>query len=408
MHKMLLISFLALFASIFFLQLGNSILAPFDVLVGLNVGFTNFQIGLLGSSHFVGFLTGCWIVPFIMARVGHIRAFTIFAMLSVFGSLLHPIFVDPYFWCVLRVLSGLSIAGCFTIAEGWLNAKVTNQNRGRVFGGYRFVDNGGAALGVVFISLLDVTNIINYNTIALLLCLCILPLAFTTNIPPTVPKSPSLNLWKTFILSPLSFIAVFVVGATNPAIRMLGPVYGQDSGFTQLEIGIFLSLALIGGVVAQIPIGYLADRFDRRKVLIALSFLSIICSATLTIVTGDNFYIFSMFVFLFSFFALPLFSVAAAHANDFSDKEFFVDLAASLIFVYGVSAILCTVIVSGLFEIFGSGVLFIYIGIVHLVLCVFGAYRMTIRPTIDDKKPYLAFPRTSFVFLKMFKKNESG
>ena len=134
---MLLISFLALFASIFFLQLGNSILAPFDVLVGLNVGFTNFQIGLLGSSHFLGFLTGCWIVPFIMARVGHIRAFTIFAMLSVFGSLLHPIFVDPYFWCVLRVLSGLSIAGCFTIAEGWLNAKVTNQNRGRVFGGYR-------------------------------------------------------------------------------------------------------------------------------------------------------------------------------------------------------------------------------------------------------------------------------
>ena len=128
----------------------------------------------------------------------------------------------------------------------------------------------------------------------------------------------------------------------------------------------------------------------------------------LTIVSGDNFYIFSIFVFLFSFFALPLFSVAAAHANDFSEKEFFVDLAASLIFVYGVSAILCTVIVSGLFEIFGSGVLFIYIGIVHLVLCVFGAYRMTIRPTVDDKKPYLAFPRTSFVFLKMFKKSKSG
>ena len=77
---MLLISFLALFASIFFLQLGNSILAPFDVLVGLNVDFTNFEIGLLGSSHFLGFLTGCWIVPFIMARVGHIRAFTIFAL----------------------------------------------------------------------------------------------------------------------------------------------------------------------------------------------------------------------------------------------------------------------------------------------------------------------------------------
>jgi hypothetical protein len=109
---------------------------------------------------------------------------------------------------------------------------------------------------------------------------------------------------------------------------------------------------------------------------------------------------------LFSFFALPLFSVAAAHANDFSEQDFFVDLAVSLIFVYGVSAILCTVIVSSLFEIFGSGVLFIYIGIVHLMLCVFGAYRMTIRPTVEDKKPYLAVPRTSFVFLRMFKKSK--
>lgn len=102
----------------FFLQLGNSILVSFDVSVGLYIGFTNFEIGLLGSSHFLGFLTVCWIVPFIKARVGDIRAFTIFAMLNVFGSLLHPILVDPYFWCLLRVLSGLSIAGCFTIAEG--------------------------------------------------------------------------------------------------------------------------------------------------------------------------------------------------------------------------------------------------------------------------------------------------
>ena len=77
-----------------------------------------------------------------------------------------------------------------------------------------------------------------------------------------------------------------------------------------------------------------------------------------------------------------------------------------MIFIYGVSAILCTVVVSGLFEMFGSSVLFIYIGMVHLVLCAFGIYRMTVRPTVDDKKPYLVLPRTSLVFLKMFKKNK--
>ena len=111
------------------------------------------------------------------------------------------------------------------------------------------------------------------------------------------------------------------------------------------------------------------------KSLALESALRIRCNA---IASGDNFYIFSIFVFLFSFFALPFFYIAAAHANDFSDKEFFVHLAASLIFAYDVSAILYTVIVSGLFEIFGSCVLPIYIGIIHLLLCLFGAYRMTI------------------------------
>ncbi len=399
---MLVISFLALLISIFFLQLGSSILAPFDALAGIEIGFSNVELGMLGSSHFAGFLIGCWVAPFVMSRVGHIRAFTIFASFSVLGSLMHPIIINPYFWCFLRVLAGISIAGCFTIVEGWLNAKVSNLNRGRVFGSYRFVDHGGAALGSVFIGLLDTEKLLTYNIIGVFLCLCILPLAFTSNIPPTIPKAPSLNVIKAFKLSPLSFVSVFVVGATNPAIRMVGPIYGAERGFNPLEVGIFLSLALIGGVISQIPLGFIADKFDRRWVLIFLSFASLACCFFISLFGNTSFFLFSSLIFLFSFFALPIFSVAAAYANDFSDDTFFIDLAASLIFVYGISAVLSPLIVSTLFEIFGSGILFVYIGLIHLTLCIFGFYRMTIRPSSDTRQPYRILPRTSFVFLKMF------
>ncbi len=404
---MLIISFVALLISIFFLQLGSSILAPFDALAGLEIGFSNVELGLLGSSHFAGFLIGCWIAPYVMGRVGHIRAFTIFASFSVLGSLMHPILIDPYFWCFLRVLAGISIAGCFTIVEGWLNAKVSNLNRGRVFGGYRFVDHGAAALGSIFIGFLDTEQLLTYNIIGVFLCLCILPLAFTSNIPPTIPKAPSLSIVRAFKLSPLSFVSVFVVGATNPAIRMVGPIYGAERGFSSFEVGIFLSLALIGGVISQIPLGLVADKFDRRWVLIFLSFASLFCCSLIALFGDESFFIFSAFIFLFSFFALPIFSVAAAYANDFSDDTFFIDLAASIIFIYGISAIISPLIVSILFEIFGSGILFVYIGLIHLSLCIFGFYRMTIRPSSDTKQPYLILPRTSFVFLKMFGKKQA-
>ena len=188
---------------------------------------------------------------------------------------------------------------------------------------------------------------------------------------------------------------------------MVGPIYGAERGFSVLEVGIFLTLALIGGVISQIPLGFVADKFDRRWVLIFLSFASLLCCLLISIFGDNNFFLFSAFVFLFSFFALPIFSVAAAYANDFSDDTFFIDLAASLIFLYGISAILSPLVVSILFEIFGSGILFVYIGFVHLILCIFGFYRMTIRPSGDAKQPYLILPRTSFVFLKMFGKKKA-
>jgi len=37
--------------------------------------------------------------------------------------------VDPWAWAFLRTLSGFSIAGCFTVIEAWLQAKVSNRNR---------------------------------------------------------------------------------------------------------------------------------------------------------------------------------------------------------------------------------------------------------------------------------------
>ena len=71
----LLISFAALFLSVILLQLSSGGVGPLDVLSGTQLGFTNQQIGLLGSAHFVGFFLGCWGAPRLLGTVGHSRAF---------------------------------------------------------------------------------------------------------------------------------------------------------------------------------------------------------------------------------------------------------------------------------------------------------------------------------------------
>ena len=104
----LLISFAALFSSVVLLQLGAGGIAPLDAISGIDLGFTTAQVGLLGSSHFLGFFVGCWWAPRLMGSVGHSRAFAAFTATGAIGLLAHMMVVDAYAWAVMRVASGLS------------------------------------------------------------------------------------------------------------------------------------------------------------------------------------------------------------------------------------------------------------------------------------------------------------
>ena len=134
----LLILFAALFLSVILLQLGSGGVAPLDALSGIQSGFTTTEVGALGSAHFFGFFIGCWWAPRLMGNVGPSRAFAAFAAFAAAGTigiLAHMLVVNPLAWAVMRMGSGLCLAGCYTIIEAWLQAKVTNPNPGSCHGG---------------------------------------------------------------------------------------------------------------------------------------------------------------------------------------------------------------------------------------------------------------------------------
>ncbi|TMV44247.1 MFS transporter, partial [Thioclava sp. BHET1] len=90
----LLLSLIALFLSDVLLQLGSGGVVPLDAISGLQLDFTNSEIGLLGSAHFFGFLIGCWWAPRLMGSVGHSRAFAAFATAGTIGILAHMLIPD--------------------------------------------------------------------------------------------------------------------------------------------------------------------------------------------------------------------------------------------------------------------------------------------------------------------------
>ncbi|MBV1926822.1 MAG: MFS transporter [Rhodobacteraceae bacterium] len=399
-----LISFAALFLSIIFLQLSSGGIAPLDALSGLTLNFTTSQIGLLGSAHFLGFFIGCWWAPRLMGNVGHSRAFAAFTAAGAIGMLAHMLVVNPYAWAVMRIASGMCIAGCFTIVEAWLQSKVTNETRGRTMGVYRVVDMSASLVAQLMIGVLAPASYVSYNILAILCCAALLPLTLTKLKQPETPKAPRLRPMLAVRRSPLAAAAVIVAALSSASFRMVGPIYGQEVGLDINQIAWFLATFVLGGALAQYPVGWLADKFDRRWVLIWLSAAAIAVSAS-TIGARDMGTFAVMFsVFLFGLTTFPIYSVAAAHAHDFADSSERVELSAALMFVFAMGAIGAPYLSSQLIGWYGAAAMFIFIAVAHGVLVIFGLTRMLARPSPKSRTSYVYAPRTSFIIGRLMGK----
>ena len=402
----LILSFAALFLSVILLQLSSGGVGPLDALTGLEQGFTKGQIGILGSSHFLGFFIGCWWAPRVMGSVGHSRAFAVFTAMGAIGMLGHTLLIDPNAWAVMRVASGLCVAGCYTVVEAWLQAKASNANRGRTMAVYRVVDIS-ASLGAQMMigALASVETYLAYNLLTLLCCASLLPLALTKASPPITKSAPRLRPLLALSRSPLAVFAVMVSGLTSAAYRMVGPIYGAELNLNASQIGLFLAGYVLGGAISQYPAGWLADKFDRRWVLIWLSVAAIgSCLVTIFVPSSSQTMVL-LTAGLFGLTTFPIFSVAAAHAHDFASSDERVELSAALMFFFATGAIAAPYLASELIELFGPAALFAMIAFGHAILVIFGVWRMRARPTVEDKTPYVYSPRTSFTIGRLLSRN---
>ena len=393
----LLISFAALFLSAGLLQFSSGGVGPLDALTGLRIGMSPGEVGFLGSAHFMGFFIGCWWAPRLMGAVGHARDYASFTALGAIGLAAHVIVADALWWALFRVMSGICIAGCYTVIEAWLQAKVTNATRGRAMGTYRLVDQGSSLFAQLMIgALATIETYIAYNLLTIICCASLLPLALTRRAQPVIGEAPRLRPAIAWRASPLAVAGVVVAALSGASFRMVGPIYGEEVGLPPGQIGIFLASFVAGGTFAQWPAGWFADRYDRRRVLIWLSALSVLACGTTAILTAGAHAIL-VNAFIFGATTFPIYSVAAAHAHDFVGAEDRVELSAALMFFYATGAIAAPYTASLLIELFAPAAMFVLIAAGHAFLVIFGLIRMRARAAPAERTGFVAAPRTSFL-----------
>ena len=147
--------------------------------------------------------------------------------------------------------------------------------------------------------------------------------------------------------------------------------------------------------------GWLADKFDRRWVVIGISIASLISSTLSFFAFGVAQVIIASC--LFGFITVPIYSVATAHAHDFASSDERVELSAALLFYFAIGAIASPIVAALLIETFGAGSFFVFIAIAHLLLAAIGGLRLLLGDTALSKTPYIYTPRTSFMLGRLTK-----
>ncbi len=354
-------------------------------------------IGMLMSAYYAGFILGCWYNPYLVKRVGHIRAFTALAAIASVAALFHAIIVDPIAWLVLRSVIGFCFAGLAMVTESWINENATNDNRGRLFSLYRVVDLGSMTMGQVLLVAADPQGFQLFALVSMLICLALVPIALTTATAPRPIVSAKLNLSKVMRVSPFAALGVLAAGLANGAFWGLGPVFVQNSGYETGMVAAFMSSVIIGGVLAQFPVGALSDLFDRRHVLVGVAVVGAFASlgVAVSVPLGVSAFLFAGF--FFGAMSLSFYSLAVAHANDRAEQTDFVEVSGTLLLLFGMGAMIGPFLGALTMDVFGDVALFFYAAVIQATLSLYGLYRIAVtdRVPLGEQDDYVAAPRTT-------------
>lgn len=384
----------SLLCSTFFLMAGAGLLGIVLPVRGSLEGWSTYEIGFLGTGYAVAFTIGCIVVPQIVRRAGHVKTFSSLCATLVIAGLLFGLIVSPIAWIFVRGLMGFALAGSYMIIESWLNERVTNETRGKIFSVYMIVSMTAMMGGQYIMPLTDPALTAPFMIGAILFALAVIPTSLSQAPTPKPLKQATLDLKAIFRNSPAAAVGVFLAGVLSGSWNNMSPVFGQRIGFSNAEIATLLAATMAGGIVCQYPLGRLSDRLDRRIVMTGAGLFGVvIAGAALSL---DSQHPLTLFLIAFGLGGViyPAYSLTVAHANDYARPEDFVKISGSLLILYGFGTMGGPLLAAWLMETFGPSGIFAATGTAHAIFAAYAFYRTFRRqaPAASERPDFQQTP----------------
>lgn len=229
--------------------------------------FSTVAIAAMGAAYFLGFTVGCLKGGELVKNVGHVRVLLAMTALGSAAPLVQGLVLDSIAWSLLRFITGFCFAVLYVVIESWLNERSSNDNRGTVFSTYVMISLTMIAAGQMMTLMYDPSGLELFVIASVLVSLAAVPVALSKSPSPEVPQETDVDLRRLLKISPAGIFGCLATGLANGAFWSFAPVFAAGVADDTSLAAWFMTAAVLGGALAQWPLGFLSDRLGRRKTI---------------------------------------------------------------------------------------------------------------------------------------------
>lgn len=365
----------------FLLLLGVGLLNTLIPLRGETIGFSVAILGTLSAAYYAGFFAGTILLPTLIHRIGHIRAFGFCTALVAIFVLLQAMGSSYLLWLFLRFAQGLVLVGLYAMLESWLNVSAPPNHRTSVFAIYMMLSLSAQAGGQQFLNIQGEPFVL-FALAAILFCAAALPISVTRQKQPEIQGVAKIRVWYLYRLVPTALFSALLSGLTMGALWGLLPIYARSLNLDDAGIGTYMSVTILGGFALQWPLGRLADRIDRRLALAIVAAIATLAAVISLLVPVGHPGLAMGLAFLFGGACFTIYPIAVAHLVDYLPHSELLSASSTILLVYGAGSAVGPLLAGSLMHLYDARLLFAWFAGLHIVLAAYALYRYSTRERV--------------------------
>jgi MFS family permease len=282
MNKQMKFRFWILISIVAISGFSQGMLLPLIAVIFEGDGLSSSHNGLNAAGLYIGILL---ISPFMedpLRKFGYKPIIIGGGLLVILSLVFFPLWKSFWFWFILRLLIGIGDHALHFGTQTWITSFSPENKRGRNISLYGLFFGVGFAVGPLMTPLVKINESLPF-IISSLLCLAAWVFLFVLkneypeqSMEVSSFRSTMSRFKQALKYGWVAFLPPMGYGFLEASLNGSFPVYGLRNGIDVTSVSLLLTSFAIGGIVFQLPLGILSDKYGRRKILLSILLLGFI------------------------------------------------------------------------------------------------------------------------------------